>query len=89
MALLAATVLSTLGFQVSQLVSERARLDEIRANQEATLEQAKAMRAQLDSIAKKTAVLAEQGNVNARKIVDQLRAQGISINPDAAPAANP
>jgi len=33
-------------------------------------------------LAKQTAILARQGNINAQNIVDQLRNQGISINPD-------
>ena len=51
------------------------------AQQRTPLEQATVLRNQLESIAGATAVLAEQGNQNAILIRDQLKAQGVSINP--------
>ena len=40
------------------------------------------MRTQLDSIASRTAQLAEKGNQNAQKLVDQLKKAGVTINID-------
>lgn len=49
--------------------------------QEPILQQAQTLRQQLESIAGATAMLAEQGNANAVIIREQLKTQGISINP--------
>ncbi|HNQ05098.1 MAG TPA: hypothetical protein PKH69_10860 [Thiobacillaceae bacterium] len=73
------------GFQTSQLLKERDSLVTLRANQESMYTNARKMRAQLDALAAGTARLAQQGNANARKVVDALQAQGIRINPDATP----
>ena len=47
-------------FQTVELVRERTSLQTARASQEVTLAQAEKLRAQLDSIAKKTRELAQQ-----------------------------
>jgi hypothetical protein len=86
--LLAGAMLAWLGFQTFQLARERSTLHTIRANQEATIVQAQRVRSQLDSIARRTLELAQQGNPGAAAIVDQLARRGITINPAApAPAA--
>ena len=70
-------------FQMVMLLQEGANLKTLRANQEPTIQQAQKVRAQLDSIAAKTAELAANGNAGAKTIVDALKQRGITINPKA------
>ena len=86
-ALLTAAFLVLTGYQTFQLVRERGNLRTVRANQETPLQQAQRVRAQLDSIARSTLELAKQGNSGAAVIVEQLARRGITINPNAPPAA--
>ncbi len=70
-------------FQTVQLSRERDALNTTRTGQDATIEQAQKMRAQLDSIARGTAQLAQQGNPNASLIIEELRKRGITVNLNA------
>ena len=82
-ALLAAGLVIWTVFQMVMLVTEGNTLRTLIANQENVVQQAVKLRAQLDSIAAKTAILAEQGNSGAKTIVEQLRKRGVTINPNA------
>ena len=87
--LLAVALLAWFGFQTYQLAGERQQLMQLRFAQEAQVEAAAKVRASLDTVAAATARLADQGNVNARVLVAELRKRGITINPSAsAPAAS-
>jgi hypothetical protein len=68
------------GFQTIQLVRERETLRTIRANQENPVQEATKLRTQLDSIARGTAELANQGNPNAKTIISELQKRGITVN---------
>jgi len=83
------TLVLWFGFQTSQLLTERDNLKTLRSNQDTIYGNAQKMRAQLDSVAAGTARLAQQGNANAAQVVNALRAQGITINPDAPKTAQP
>lgn len=72
-------------FQTSQLIKERDNLNTLSANQQAIHDNAQKLRTQLDALAAGTARLAQAGNPNAQQVVNALRAQGITINPNAAP----
>jgi hypothetical protein len=85
--LLAGAMLASLGFQAFQLGRERSDLHRVRDNQENAIQQAQRVRAQLDSVARRTLELAQQGNQGAAAIVEQLARRGITINPSAAGAA--
>ena len=87
--LLTLTVLLSLGFNTFSLIRERGNLMAIRENQQATIQQAERVRAQLDSIAKRTLELAQQGNSGAAIIVEQLARRGVTIKPGAGPQAAP
>jgi hypothetical protein len=71
------------GFQTTMLVGERSTLNTARAEQEATIQQAVKLRAQLDSIAAKTQMLADRGNTGAKTIVEELKKRGVTIDPNA------
>jgi hypothetical protein len=77
------------GFQTIVLLQESRQLTAAKANQESTVQQATKVRAQLDSIAAKTQVLADKGNNGAKTIVDELKKRGITINPNAKPSGEP
>jgi hypothetical protein len=74
------------GFQTSQLMRERVTLKAILTSQEAPVQEAAKLRAQLDSIARGTQELANQGNQNAKTIVVELQKRGITINLPTPPA---
>ena len=83
MCLLAAAWTLWAVFQMVMLFQEGSNLNTLRANQEPTVQQAMKLRAQLDSIAAKTAELAAKGNSGAKTIVDALKQRGITIDPNA------
>jgi hypothetical protein len=74
------------GFQTYQLVQEHEALKKLHANQEALVQNAVKLRAQLDGIAADTQRLADAGNANAQGIVNELRRRGVTINPDSPSA---
>lgn len=84
-ALITITVVASLAFQTVHLVRERDALQTVRAAQEPTIEQAQKLRAQLDSIARSTLKLAEQGNSGAALIVEELARRGVTIVPSPSP----
>ena len=84
--LLTMALVAWVAFQTIQLVRERRDLLTARTNQEAPVQQAAKVRAQLDAVARSTAELAAKGNVNAGTIVQELAKRGITINLNAPPA---
>ena len=74
-------------FQCYQLVNERQGLAAVQANQTRQFEDAGKLRTSLDSLARETALLADKGNPGAKLIVAELARRGVTINPNAAPAA--
>jgi hypothetical protein len=89
LALLAVVILTQLVqgvYEVVRLTGQREDLQLMHASQDRALEEAKKVRAQLEALAGGTARLAEQGNPNARALVDKLKAQGIGLKAPAAPA---
>ena len=71
------------GYQTYQLIDDGERLKGRIQGQEATVQDAQKVRAQLLSIAGQTAVLADGGNTNAQILIERLRAQGVTITPPA------
>jgi len=84
--LLALAMIALLVFQATQLVSDHGSLKRVRAGQEKAMAESRALRVQLDGIASDLARLAQQGNANARRVVEQLRQRGVTIKPQAASA---
>jgi hypothetical protein len=77
------------GAQMFQLFSERSTLKTLLSNQAAPFAASQKMRVQLDAVASGTQRLADQGNQNARLVVEELRKRGITISPTAAPVHSP
>ena len=68
-------------YQSFQILDDQDRLRTRIAAQEASVQDAQKVRAQLLSIAGQTALLAQQGNNNAQLLVERLEAQGVTITP--------
>ncbi len=68
------------GFQTIQLTRERELLRARIELQEEPMKESQNVRQQLESVARSTAELARRGNVNAQRIVDELRKAGVTIN---------
>ena len=83
-ALLTVAVVAWLSFQTVQQVRERTALQNVRTAQEAAIERAQKIRAQFDTITKKTLELAQQGNAGAALIVEELARRGVTITPSSS-----
>lgn len=74
-------------FQCYQLVNEKDALATVFGNQIRQHENATKLRTSLDTIARETKLLAEQGNGGAKLIVDELARRGVSISTTPPPSA--
>ncbi|MBP9035580.1 MAG: hypothetical protein KBG29_16925 [Pseudomonadales bacterium] len=83
------TLLLWFGFQTSQLLAERERLDALNIEQQSIHANALQMRAQLDAIATGTVRLAQQGNTNAAQVMQALAKKGVTISPNAPAGTAP
>ena len=79
LALLVLGFVLMVGFQTVQLIRERSNLFEVQLAQEPTVQEGAKLRQQLDSLAKKTAALADAGNSGAKSVIEEMRRQGITI----------
>jgi len=77
------------GAQMFVMLSEHSRLKTLLSNQAAPYAASQKLRGQLDAIASGTQRLSDQGNKNARLVVDELRKRGITITPGTAPGTLP
>jgi hypothetical protein len=68
-------------FQTERLVQEHNALGALRSRQELSLQQADKIRAHFQTLAGGVAKLAQSGNSNAKAVLDQLQAQGITLRP--------
>jgi len=74
------------GFQTIQLVMERGSLKLMKRSLEAPMQQSQKVRAQLEALINKTAELANQGNANARIVIEELEKRGLPISSPAQPS---
>ena len=79
--IIALTLLLQIAYRNSQLQREGDMLSNQWEQQSSPIDEANNLRNQLQAIAGATAVLADQGNENAILIREQLRTQGITIQP--------
>jgi hypothetical protein len=82
----AATLVLGSGLHTIQLLQEADALAAQRVQQEPVLENAKKLRARLESLASGLATLANQGNASAKTLVAELGARGIAVR---APTETP
>lgn len=77
------------GAQMAQLLTEHSTLKTLLSNQAQPFAASQKLRVQLDAVAAGTQRLSDQGNQNARLVVEELRKRGITINPGAGAVALP
>ena len=70
-----------LAFETGQAIHDRGALADLRRSQEPTVQEAIKLRQQLELLAGKTAQLAAEGDEGAKAVVDQMKKQGVNLNP--------
>jgi len=70
-----------MAFETGQAIHDRGALADLRRSQEVTVQEAVKLRQQLEALAGKTAQLAGEGNEGAKDVVDQMKRQGVTLNP--------
>jgi hypothetical protein len=70
-----------MAFETAEAIHDRGALADLRRSQEPTVQEAIKLRQQLESLASKTAQLAAEGNEGAKAVVDQMKRQGVTLNP--------
>ncbi|MGA8754982.1 MAG: hypothetical protein WB611_01415 [Stellaceae bacterium] len=66
-------------FETGQAIHDRGALTELLEAQQPSIEQAVKLRQQLQTLAGKTAELAAAGDAGAKMVVDQMKAQGVTL----------
>jgi hypothetical protein len=77
--LVAAAALLALVIMTLQLVDERSQLTQLRDAQAPQLQEANQFRERLQAIGTETARLADGGDATAKKIVDAMKQQGVTL----------
>jgi hypothetical protein len=70
-----------MAFETGQAIHDRGALADLRRSQEPTVQEAVKLRQQLELLAGKTARLAAEGDEGAKAVVDQMKRQGVNLNP--------
>jgi hypothetical protein len=70
-----------MAFETGQAIHDRGALADLRRSQEPTVLEAIKLRQQLELLAGKTAQLAAEGDEGAKAVVDQMKRQGVNLNP--------
>jgi hypothetical protein len=70
-----------MAFETGQAIHERGALADLRRSQEPTIQEATKLRQQLETLASRTAQLAAEGDEGAKTVVDQMKRQGVTLNP--------
>jgi hypothetical protein len=68
-------------FQTGEAIHDRGALAEVRRAQEPTVQEAVRLRQQLEALAGQTAKLATDGDEGAKGVVEQMKRQGVTLNP--------
>jgi len=87
-ALLAVGFFLGLSFQTVQLVRDSQSLVAIAHNQDAPLQESTRLKQAMDSLAGDVAELAQQGDANAKQVVDEMAKQNVALRPNQ-PAGEP
>ena len=80
MILLALALLVQMGSAAFYAHRDKQTLQTAIANQEAAISETRKVRQQLNTITGKTVQLAQQGNVNAARIIEKMRAAGVNLS---------
>ncbi len=68
-----------MAFETGQAIRDRGALAELTRAQQPSIEQAAKLRQQLQNLAGKTAELAAAGDAGAKSVVEQMKAQGVTL----------
>ena len=79
-------LLTYFGFQTFSLLVERGNLGQVKASQEAALQEAQKIQSQFRTLVTKTGELAEKGHSGAKMVMEGLQRQGMGM---AGPATAP
>ncbi len=85
--LLALAFFLALVFQTVQLLNESRTIAAIDRSQEAPLQETMKLRQATDALAADIADLAQSGNAHAKKVIDEMGRQNVTLRPSQAPAA--
>jgi hypothetical protein len=70
-----------MAFETGQAIHDRGALADLQRSQEPTIQEAIRVRQQLETLASKTAQLANDGDEGAKAVVDQMKRQGVTLSP--------
>lgn len=70
-----------LGFQTAELLQNRSAIAQMRNAQDQAYAESSKLRHQLSTLAGKTALLARQGNADAKAIVQAFARRGVNMKP--------
>ena len=70
-----------MAFETAEAIRDRGALSNLRRSQGATVEEGIKLRQQLEALAAGTAKLAADGDEGAKTVVDQMKRQGVTLNP--------
>jgi hypothetical protein len=68
-----------MAFETGEAIRDRGALAELMRAQQPSIEQAAKLRQQLQNLAGKTAELANAGDAGAKSVIDQMKAQGVTL----------
>lgn len=78
--LVVVAVFILMAFDTLQAIRDHSALAELMRSQQPTVEQAVKLRQQLQTLAGKTAELAAAGDPGAKAVVEQMKAQGVTLS---------
>jgi hypothetical protein len=77
--LVVVAVFVLMAFETAQAIRDHGALSDLMRAQQPTVEQAIKLRQQLQTLAGKTAELAAAGDSGAKAVVEQMKAQGVTL----------
>ena len=80
-ALVVVSLFVLMAFETAEAIRDRGALSNLRRSQGATVEEGIKLRQQLEALAAGTAKLAADGDEGAKTVVDQMKRQGVTLNP--------
>jgi hypothetical protein len=79
LALVVVSLFVLMAFENWQAIRDRSALADVMKAQQQSLEQGAKLRQQLQLLAGQTAQLAQAGDAGAKSVVDQMKAQGVTL----------
>jgi ABC-type transporter Mla subunit MlaD len=70
-------------FETGQLIIEQRNLSALRESQETAMQNSQKLRVALDRLVRETTKLADEGNPNAKLLVEELRKHGVTLSAGA------